>query len=37
MIRSPYGHDAFLKEPAEIAAILREALLDIAADTEACA
>lgn len=37
VIRSPYGHDAFLKEPAEIAAILREALLDIAADTEACA
>lgn len=36
VIRSPFGHDAFVKEPAEIAGILREALLDIAADAEAC-
>ncbi len=34
VIRSQFGHDAFLKEPAEIEGILREALLDIAADAE---
>lgn len=35
VIRSQFGHDAFLKERAEIDVILREALLDIAADADA--
>ena len=34
VIRSKFGHDAFIKEPDEIAGILREALLDIASDAE---
>lgn len=34
VIRSPFGHDAFLKEAAGIARILEEALLDIAADAQ---
>jgi len=32
LLRSRYGHDAFLKEPVAIAAILREALAGIDAD-----
>lgn len=35
VLRSLYGHDAFLKEPAAIGGILREALLDVAA-AETC-
>ncbi len=37
VIRSQFGHDAFLKERAQINSILREALLDIAADVAVCA
>jgi len=32
VLRSLYGHDAFLKEEAEVAAVLREALEDCVAD-----
>lgn len=35
VLRSLYGHDAFLKEPAAIGGVLREALLDVAA-AETC-
>lgn len=37
MLRSPYGHDAFLREEAAITAVLREALAPAAATAEVAA